>query len=108
MGRSILILCEHAKKNDLPDKYTNHLKTHSQKQINIPFYFPNFTLNYITIGVFNELYYNKQTSKENNNIVHYDGFFYPLDSLNNWNRIYGKNGFTQYQFVIPFNNGREG
>ena len=108
MGRSILILGEHAKKNDLPDKYTNHLKTHSHKQINIPFYFPNFTLNYFTISVFNELYYNKQTSKENNNIVHYDGFFYPLDSLNNWNRIYGKNGFTQYQFVIPFNNGREG
>ena len=33
--------------------------------------------------------------------MHFDSFFYPLDSIDNWNRIYGKNGFLQYQFIIP-------
>lgn len=109
MGRSILMLGEHAKINDLPKKQKEHLTLlHPVKQINIPFYLPNFTLNRFTIGFFNELYYNKQFAREKNSIVHYDAFFYPLDMLNNWNRIYGNNGFTQYQFVIPFDRGREG
>jgi decaprenylphospho-beta-D-ribofuranose 2-oxidase len=108
MGRSILMLGEHATKNDLRDKKSNILTLHSDKQINIPIYFPNFTLNKFTISMFNDLFYNKQVVKEKCSIVHYDTFFYPLDMLNNWNRIYGKNGFTQYQFVIPFEKGREG
>jgi len=107
MGRSILMLGEHAQKQDLTQKNKKHFTLHSDKQINIPIYLPNFTLNRFTIGLFNELYYNKQIQKEKDTIVHYDKFFYPLDMLNNWNRIYGKNGFTQYQFVIPFERGRE-
>lgn len=105
MGRSILILGEHSKKDE-SDKNTFML--HSKKQLNIPFYFPNNTLNKWTIKLFNSLYYNKQFKKTTEKIVHYDKFFYPLDSLKNWNKIYGNNGFTQYQFVIPFENGREG
>lgn len=108
MGRSILMLGEHAEKSDLPQKPKKLLTLHSNKQINIPIYLPNFSLNRFTIRLFNELYYNKQIAKETNTIIHYDKFFYPLDMLNNWNRIYGKNGFTQYQFVIPFERGREG
>lgn len=108
MGRSILMLGEHANINDLPQNHKEHLTLHLDKQINIPFYLPNFTLNRFTIALFNELYYNKQLAKEKESIVHYDTFFYPLDMLNNWNRIYGNNGFTQYQFLIPFERGREG
>jgi FAD/FMN-containing dehydrogenase len=109
MGRSILMLGEHASKDDLDEKQKkNLLQLHSKKQINIPFYFPNITLNRFTIGLFNDLYYNKHSKKETASVVHYNSYFYPLDKLNNWNRIYGKNGFTQYQFVIPFERGREG
>lgn len=107
LGRSILMLGEHAKIGDLPKPDYKALRLHGNKQLNVPFYFPGFSLNRYTIGLFNEFFYNSNLSKEKVEIVHYDTFFYPLDILNNWNRIYGRNGFTQYQFVIPFENGRE-
>lgn len=57
---------------------------------------------------FNFAYYNKTRPGTHQNIVDYNSFFYPLDAINDWNRIYGKRGFTQYQFVIPKEAGREG
>ncbi len=102
MGRGIMMKGVHATLSDLDPKYKKApLKVHSDKHLNIPFYFPSFVLNDLTVKSFNFLYYNKQFSKYNKGIVHYDKFFYPLDSILNWNRCYGKNGFTQYQFVLP-------
>jgi hypothetical protein len=54
------------------------------------------------------LYYAKNYNKEIHNVVHYDGFFYPLDSILEWNKIYGKKGFVQYQFVLPLEASAEG
>ncbi len=73
----------------------------------IPFNLPQFVLNTFTVKSFNELYYHKQPGKRVHTIMSYDPFFYPLDSIREWNRVYGKRGFLQYQFVVPFTGGRE-
>jgi decaprenylphospho-beta-D-ribofuranose 2-oxidase len=101
-GRSILMLGEHAGVNDLDDsKKKEPLKLPKKKQINFPFSMPSWVLNKLTVKAFNFLYYTKNFKKEINNIVSYEPFFYPLDAVLNWNRLYGKNGFIQYQFVLP-------
>lgn len=72
-----------------------------KKKINIPFNFPSFALNSLSVKAFNWLYYKKAPMGESKQKVDIDAFFYPLDAINNWNRIYGKSGFTQYQFILP-------
>ncbi|GCE11429.1 FAD-binding oxidoreductase [Tengunoibacter tsumagoiensis] len=73
----------------------------------IPIDFPSIVLNSLTIKAFNQLYHNVQLSKEMHKVVPYNPFFYPLDSIYEWYRMYGKRGFLQYQFVVPFETARE-
>ncbi len=73
----------------------------------LPFNFPSFALNSLTVKAFNELFYHAQLSKKVHKVVPYDPFFYPLDSIHEWYRMYGKRGFLQYQFVVPFENANE-
>lgn len=72
----------------------------------IPFNFPSWTLNKLTIKIFNFLYFNKQLGKVSKKRVHYDPFFYPLDSIKLWNRIYGNKGLYQFQCVLPHQEAR--
>ena len=110
IGKSILMRGEHAKRAEMPTKIkeSDYLRYSGKQKLNIPVYFPNFTLNKLSIKAFNFLYYNKQFGKKVDAIMDYEPYFYPLDAVWNWNRIYGKNGFTQYQFVIPKNVSRKG
>ncbi|MBT7557979.1 FAD-binding oxidoreductase [Candidatus Woesearchaeota archaeon] len=78
-----------------------NLDYQTKNKLNIPFNFPSFLLNTLSVKVFNFLYYGKVRKKVSKQIVDIDTFFYPLDAIDNWNRIYGKNGFTQYQFILP-------
>jgi FAD/FMN-containing dehydrogenase len=64
-------------------------------------------INSLTVNMFNFMYFNKQIHKKASMVVHYDPFFYPLDAMLDWNKAYGKNGFLQYQFVIPFGNEKK-
>lgn len=78
------------------------LQAHPEKiKLSVPFMLPGFTLNPLTIRIFNNLYYAMGRSKAGHSQVHYDPFFYPLDKVGDWNRIYGRGGFTQYQCVVP-------
>ncbi len=99
LGRSLLMLGEH---DD-----AGALTAHKASKLSVPFNLPSFTLNPFTVQAFNALYYAKERKKESESCVNYEPFFYPLDCVSNWNNIYGKNGFTQYQCVIPKSAGVE-
>lgn len=107
IGRSILMVGEHA----TPQEAAGKKQADIQKQkpwLNIPFSFPGIVMNELTIRIFNFLFYHKQLRKEKRGLVTFDSFFFPLDFINNWNRMYGKAGFVQYQFVLPLENSKEG
>ncbi|MEG1590437.1 FAD-binding oxidoreductase [Chryseobacterium sp.] len=109
IGRSILMRGEHAFAHELPQKFSKKpLRLKKKFSPTVPFYFPGFVLNALTVKLFNLLYYKKQAKKELKNIIDYETYFYPLDAINDWNKIYGKSGFIQYQMVIPKENGKEG
>ena len=107
MGRSVVMLANDAAISDLPvRRQSNPLKQPRKRKKNIPFHFPSFTLNRQSVSAFNGVYYRTHGSKES--IVSYDQFFYPLDSIQSWNRVYGKRGFIQYQALIPKENSYDG
>lgn len=109
IGRSILMRGEHAFLHQIPPKLNDKpLRLQTKFIPTIPFYFPNFVLNNLTVKLFNFFYYRKQAQKVVKNFVDYESFFYPLDIVNDWNKIYGKSGFIQYQIVIPKARGKEG
>lgn len=110
MGRGILMRGEHATLAELqkPQHRQNPLHPRPALKLNVPINFPDFALNNLTVKAFNFLYYHKQFRAVEKSIINYDKFFYPLDSIANWNRIYGARGFTQYQFILPKAHSRAG
>lgn len=62
---------------------------------------PPLLLNPWTLGAFNELYYRRVPKAGRERLVHVEGFFYPLDAVRDWNRLYGRRGFYQFQCVLP-------
>jgi len=103
LGKSVLILGEHALSDEIKAcglKDTG-LTDRRDRKILIPFNFPNFILNNLSVRIFNSLYYLKASVLPRKSLDHYNSFFFPLDALHYWNRIYGRRGFTQYQCVLP-------
>ena len=70
-----------------------------KKSRNVPFYAPSGLLNPWSIRLHNALYLRKKPPGEQT--VDLDTYFYPLDGVRNWNRLYGRRGFVQYQFCLP-------
>jgi hypothetical protein len=88
--------------------FSERTKPGRRPSLSIPFpcQAPSWLLNSLFMKSFNTLYYNKQISRVVEGLTHYEPFFYPLDAILNWNRMYGSRGFFQYQFVVPFEQDR--
>ena len=93
IGRSVLMLGEHSDSGKLtPEPRT---------PIPMPINLPGFCLNRYSVDVFNRLYYRSSPPFAEGQRIPLETFFYPLDRISNWNRMYGRGGFTQYQLVLP-------
>jgi L-gulonolactone oxidase len=77
------------------------LAAHPDSALSLPFETPGALLNSVVIRAFNSLYYRLQKSGRARQRMHYAPFFYPLDKIGQWNRLYGRAGFYQYQCLVP-------
>jgi FAD/FMN-containing dehydrogenase len=101
-GRGILILGDHALPDDLPPVARHHPLAFSPGRARaVPCEAPDFLLNNLTVKAFNELYYQLNRRRAGESLASLREFFWPLDSLLHWNRLYGRRGFLQYQMVVP-------
>ena len=101
MGRGILMAGDWAEKSDAPSRFPNPLP-----RVTLPFEVPSAllggrVLGKLSVGAFNELFFRRHIPRVREGIVHWETFFYPLDAIREWNRMYGPRGFTQYQCVLP-------
>lgn len=85
------------------------LTLHDDRQwLGVPLEAPSWPLNSLSVTLFNRLYYAAQKRKSGRRRLHYGPFFHPLDAVANWNRLYGRAGFWQYQCVLPLSTMRDG
>jgi decaprenylphospho-beta-D-ribofuranose 2-oxidase len=109
LGRSVLMLGEHATCNELSHRQSKQpLQLSSKRKKSIPYFLPNWALNSWTVRLFNMAYFHASPKTESTQIIDYDSFFYPLDHIHHWNKCYGKRGFTQYQCVFPLHSSKDG
>jgi FAD/FMN-containing dehydrogenase len=105
MGRSVLMRGNHAAAGELRIREPLEIPKSGQRNLFIDL--PSGTLNRLTIKTFNNVYYATHASRRKR-LLSFEEFFYPLDAILQWNRMYGKRGFVQYQIALPFAAGREG
>ena len=106
LGRSILIRGHHASTEELPPELSSR-KSRSSTSLSVKFDFPAWLLSPLTVAAFNSAFYRWQGGRTEPFLCHPDRFFFPLDRIEDWNRLYGKRGFLQYQCVLPLMTARE-
>jgi decaprenylphospho-beta-D-ribofuranose 2-oxidase len=89
-----------------PSERANPFSRERKRRLRVPFDFPSFVLSRPSVATFNKLYYRLQ--RPGRTTVGLDSYFYPLDAIGDWNRIYGRRGFIQYQCVLPLEESRDG
>jgi FAD/FMN-containing dehydrogenase len=107
MGRAVLMRGNHAPAAELAGSIRQPLAEPRQFRWTLPFDFPSLALNSLTVRAFNSFYYAAHRNAARQ-IVSLEKFFYPLDAIEHWNRLYGRRGFVQYQVALPLEGGIQG
>jgi len=84
------------------------LKVSVKPKLTFPFELPGMALNRYSVAAFNALYFHKQFKHRVSALQDYEPYFYPLDAVLKWNKMYGKRGLLQFQYAIPWEHAREG
>lgn len=107
LGRGVVMQGEHAAAPPAKtDNDTSILRVPRRSTKSVPMNFPGFALNAMSVKAFNAVYYRRHPSGKSSEP--YDTFFYPLDAVHHWYRVYGRRGFVQYQPVFPESDGSAG
>lgn len=101
MGRGVLMAGDWARPGEAPPRPPRR-----QRTVSLPVDLPGFALGRPTVRAFNTAFYHAHRPGTTRRVVSWEGFFYPLDRVHHWNRMYGRRGFTQYQCVLPEQAGR--
>ncbi|MFK7864810.1 MAG: FAD-binding protein [Pseudohongiellaceae bacterium] len=109
LGRSLLFLGEHKEnlRSGQADSKSSDFNIRAKPTFNVPFSMPSLLLNKFTLGTFNSAYFELKSRLPKQDTTDFTSFFFPLDNIGQWNRLYGKAGFLQYQFVVPTETGFE-
>ncbi len=109
LGRSVVMLGEHAAVDQLPvQSRADPLNIPQRRRANVPFNLPRFVLSQRSMRAFNALYYRMGQRNAGSGLVNWNNYFYPLDRILNWNRIYGRRGMVQFQCALPLATSRAG
>ena len=109
LGRSLVMLGEHARLADLPERARRApFATPEPPRLSVPLDVPGFVLGPVTVRAFNALYWRMGLRNAGWRLIPWRPYFYPLDAVGNWNRIYGRRGFLQFQCVLPLAQARAG
>ena len=101
LGRALVSRGTPMRRGALPPSLASRpLRPAPERTLRVPAEAPSFLLNRVSIGIFNGLYYRRGRAHADPRPVHFDPFF-PLDRIDDWNRLYGRRGFLQYQCVLP-------
>ncbi len=96
LGRGILMRGRHATREEGGGRALR-----PPRRLRVPLDAPEWLLNPAFVRFFNQLYYWRHGPALRRRLVPYESFFYPLDAVEGWNRLYGRRGFLQYQCVVP-------
>jgi decaprenylphospho-beta-D-ribofuranose 2-oxidase len=109
VGRSLVMLGEHAVPADLPPEgRAAPFAVPSRRSLAVPFDLPGFALNAAAMRAFNALYHRNGLRNAGRRLVDWETYFYPLDRVGHWNRIYGRGGLVQFQCALPLARAADG
>jgi len=101
LGRALVFCAEHAGAAALP-RGTPAFPNPRRRRLTVPVDMPSFILNRYSVAAFNDLYFRRGAAKAGRDVlVACEPYFFPLDAMAGWNRIYGARGFVQHQSAIP-------
>ncbi|MBM4441941.1 MAG: FAD-binding oxidoreductase [Candidatus Rokubacteria bacterium] len=106
MGRAVIMHGDHATAAEATAAGRTPLTARRAGALAVPFDMPGALLSPLSVRLFNAAYY--AAHRDGARLVHFERFFYPLDGIAQWNRLYGRRGFAQYQVALPPEAGERG